>query len=161
MEMPVWKQQEDDRNLLVDFRRSFISNSRETLALNDGTIARWSNLPSDLETARLWDKNNRPMYYRPTGTWKGTRPYRSVMLDETHKVSFCPAHEQRWKASTPPTLDLKIAIANCEDCKAVRMGLPVELLSQQHNQVARLNYSDIQRLSAYTGNYSDTAHIPQ
>ena len=45
--------------------------------------------------------------------------------------------------------------------ESTRQEAELLALTQQRNQVARLNYSDIQRLSAYTGGYSDTAHIPQ
>lgn len=131
MEMPAWKQQEDDRNLLVDFRRSFIRLSRAKLSLPNGMIVQWSSLPDDLETARLWARHNKPVQDSNNGRLVYHSEFNNRKSDNAHKSLYCPAHEQRWKASTPPTLDLKIAIANCEDCKAVRMGLPVELLSKK------------------------------
>lgn len=43
----------------------------------------------------------------------------------------------------------------------VRQEAELLALTRERNAVAKLNYSDIQRLAGYTESYTDSAHIPR
>ncbi len=43
----------------------------------------------------------------------------------------------------------------------VRQEAELLSLTRERNAVAKLNYSDIQRLAGYTGSYTDESHIPR